>query len=1015
MALNIVMKKTTKRLSILSRSEIAELYEIPKFSIEQKEIYFTLDDIEKKEMESRRSLESRLHFILQLGYFKHSSLFFKFKFHQVSEDVNYIIKNYFPNTKISNDMVSQRTQLDNQSKILKLLKFKLFDKEEKEHIEEQASNTIKINANIRYIFEDLLDYLDQTRTSIPGYSTLQKIISKTLLEESERLQSIIAQHIPQHIDKSLKRLLKNDEQMYGVTILKKDAKGFNPTEVMREIDKKCASNKLYNFAKKVIPKLKISSRNVSYYASLVDYYTVDRLNELSYESVRIYLLCYVFYRFQKINDNLINSFVYYVNNYKKQAKDAAKEMVYKQKIEINSCIKDIGKIFHLFVDESIPESTPFGDIKPKAFAIVPKEQFSLLINHFRGKEMDEDKFTWEHYSVLSKRITRNIRPLARTIDFESEDPQDPLIKALDFLKEAFTKGTPLTKIKSEDFPTDFIPLPLKPYLYEKKKLNVPQYEFLVYDQLEQQLNSGKIFINNSVSFKSLKKDLGDEKRNGKLLKTINNPVLTTPIKFQLDTLKKELDPLILEVNQNIKSGENKSIKIKKNGTWTLPYKKQDNEVNNPFYEQFQQVSLISVLRFVNQHCNFIDSFSHIKPHYSKSKANEDEIFACIIANATSHGISKMGDISDISYTKLLGTSKNFIRLENLRKANDALANGISALPIFKHWNLMDNLLFSSLDGKKRLTKYKTMLSRHSSKYFGQHRGVVSYSMIANNACINTKIIGANEHESHHFFDVIYNNTSEVTPEWHCGDTHSINHVNFALLHLIGQNFVPHLKKVSQKAKNIYCFGNTNQFKDYLIIPEGQINEKLIEEEWENLQHIFASLLMKDTTQHIVIKKLSSYTRRNKTQKALWEFDKIFKSLHTAHFINDLLLRQGIRTSLNRGEGFHQLTGAIASVGGNKFRGTTELELQIWNECIRLIANSIIYYNALILSKLYETQEKLGNLEALEFIKKLSPIAWRHINLSGIYEFINSLLSINLDEMISNLDFSIKYKNAKGRS
>ncbi len=247
-------------------------------------------------------------------------------------------------------------------------------------------------------------------------------------------------------------------------------------------------------------------------------------------------------------------------------------------------------------------------------------------------------------------------------------------------------------------------------------------------------------IGSSVSFKSLKKDLGDEKRNGKLLKTLNNPVLITPIKTQVEAFKKELDPLILEVNQNIKSGKNKAIKIKKDRTWTLPYKKQDKVVNNPFYEQFSQVSLINVLRFVNKQCNFIDSFSHIKPHYSKSKANEDEILACIIANATSHGISKMGDISDISYTKLLGTSKNFIRLENLRKANDALANGISALPIFKHWNLMDNLLFSSLNGKKRLTKYKTMLSRYSSKYFGQHRGVVSYSMIANHACVNTKIM-----------------------------------------------------------------------------------------------------------------------------------------------------------------------------------------------------------------------------------------------------------------------------------
>lgn len=580
--------------------------------------------------------------------------------------------------------------------------------------------------------------------------------------------------------------------------------------------------------------------------------------------------------------------------------------------------------------------------------------------------------------------------MAKTINFESEDPHDPLIKALGFLREAFEKQKSITKIKSDDFPIDFIPFQLKPYLYtnessseesrqKEKRLNVHQYEFLVYDQIENHLSSGRIFINNSVSFKSLKKDLGDEKRNGKFLKTLNNPVLTLPIKAQLEALKKELNPLLLKVNERIKSGENKDIKIKKDGTWTLPYKKKDKDTNNPFYEQFPQVSLINMLRFVNQNCNFIDTFTHIKSQYSKNKANEDEILACIIAHATSHGISKMGEISDIGYKKLLGTSKSFIRLENLRKANDVLVNGISELPMFKHWNLMDDLLFSSLDGKKRITKHQNIIARHSSKYFGQHRGVVSHSMIVNNACVNTKVIGANEHESHHFFDMVYNDTSDINPEWHCGDSHSINHVNFALLHLIGENFVPHLKKISHKAKHIYCFGDPDQYKEYLIVPEGKINETLIEEEWGNLQHIFASLLMKDTKQSIVVKKLSSYTRRNKTQRALWEFDKIFKGIHTANFIDNPILRQGIRTALNRGEEFHQLTGAITYVGGNKFLGTTELELQIWNECIRLIANSIIYYNTLILSKIYEVQEKLGNSDVLEFLKGLSPIAWRHIN------------------------------------
>jgi len=1001
------VEKTKKRLSILLDSEINELYEIPKFSIEERAFYFSLDALEMQEIESLRSIESRLHFILQLGYFKCKCLFFQIKFQYVKEDINYIIREYFPKATTPKSMVTQKTQLENQSRILRLLNFKLFNQDTKKLLEIQAVTSVKVHANARYLFDNLLCFLKNNNISIPGYSTFQKIISKVLLEENERLQSIVAKHIPQHVDKALQRLLKNDEQMYGVTILKKDAKGFNYTEVIREIDKKCSSDKLYKFAEKVLPKLEISSQNIAYYASLVDYYSVDKLQALAYEKVRLYLLCYTFYRFQKINDNLVNSFIYHVNNYKKQAKEAAKEMVYKYKIEGNSCFKKVGQILDLFTDESIPDTMPFGEVRPKPFAIVTKEQFPLLNPQLTGNAIDEDKFKWEHYSVISKKIAINIRSLARAIDFESEDPDDPLIKALDFLKETFEKGKSLTKIKSADFPVDFIPIQVKPYLYAEKKLNIHQYEFLVYEQLEHHLSSGRIFINNSVNFKSLKKDLGDEKRNRKLIKTLNNPVLTIPIKTQLEALKEELNPLILNVNERIKSGENKDIKIKKDGTWTLPYKAKDNEINNPFYGQFPQVSLINMLRFVNQNCSFINTFTHIKSHYSKNKANEDEILACIIATATSHGISKMGEISDISYKKLLGTSKNFLRLENLRKANDILANGISELPMFKHWNLMDNLLFSSLDGKKRLTKHKNIIARYSSKYFGQHRGVVSYSMIVNNACVNTRVIGANEHESHHYFDMVYNDTSDINPEWHCGDSHSINHVNFALLHLIGQNFVPHLKKISQTAKHIYCFGNPKQYKDHLIVPEGTINEKLIEEEWGNLQHIFAALLMKDTKQSTIVKKLSSYTRRNKTQRALWEFDKIFKSLHTARFIDNPSLRQSIRTALNRGEGFHQLTGAITYVGGNKFRGTTELELQIWNECIRLIANSIIYYNTLLLSKIYEVQENLGNMEVLEFLKRLSPIAWRHINLSGRYEFISLFLGINLNEMIANLDFNSK--------
>ena len=945
-------------------------------------------------------------------------MFFNFTFEQVPEDVAYILHQYFPEAAFPKAKLTLKVKRHTQSSIINLLNYKLFGKVEKNNLQDQAHKSMRVNGDTRYIFDTLLSYLENHKVSLPGYSTLQDIVTQAFVKEESRLGSIIKKHVPQYVDQILRNMLEGDGNMYGVTIFKKDAKGFNYNEVKKEIEKKNSSEKLYRFAAKTIPKLKIDENNILYYASLLDYYTVDRLCELSFESVRLYLLCYVFYRFQKINDNLVNSFVYYISNYQKKAKIAGKEQVYEHKISTNNYLQKAGEILDLFIDNTIPDGTPFSNVKSKAFSIVTEDQFPLFNQCIKGNAFDENEFIWNYYPKISRLTSKNLRPLVRAIDFESQVIDDPIIKALNFLKTTFDNGKSLTQLDQKSFPTDFIPSHFRSYLYEvkqkesnsdeKKELNVYKYEFLIYTELQKHMGSGRIFVNNSFSFKSLKMDLFDEvkwQQKDKILKGLGNTVLNTPIKEQLATFQEIIDPLILRVNQRIVSGENKELKVKRNGNWTLPYSKHLSEINNPFYVQLPQTSLNNLLRFVNEKCQFINIFTHIKSRYAKSQADDDGILACIIANATNHGISKMSEISDINYNKLLGTSKNFLRLENLKKANDIIANATLELPMFKRWNLMDNLIFSSLDGKKRQTKRRNIITRYSPKYFGCHKGVVSYSMIANNVCLNTKIIGANEHESHYLFDMTNNNTTDIKPDWLCGDSHSINHVNFALLHLIDQNFAPHLKKINQKSKHIYCFGDPSQYEGYLLVPEGKFKTKLIEDEWNNLQHIFVSLLLKKTTQSIVVKKLSSYERTNKTQKALWEFDKIIRIFHILRFIDDPVLRQCIRIALNRGEGFHQLTGAIANVGGSKFRGTTELELQIWNECMRLVANSIIYYNTLILSKIYSVQERKGNAQALEFIERLSPIAWRHINLSGRYEFANSLDDINLDEMIANLEFN----------
>lgn len=99
---------------------------------------------------------------------------------------------------------------------------------------------------------------------------------------------------------------------------------------------------------------------------------------------------------------------------------------------------------------------------------------------------------------------------------------------------------------------------------------------------------------------------------------------------------------------------------------------------------------------------------------------------------------------------------------------------------------------------------------------------------------------------------------------------------------------------------------------------------------------------------------------------------------------------------------YQLRRAVASVNGNRFRGSSDQEIDIWNECARLLTNAIIYFNSLILSNLLTFYRATGDQENLELVKKVSPVAWVNVNLNGTYSFTFEKNMINMAEVLSPL-------------
>ncbi len=362
--------------------------------------------------------------------------------------------------------------------------------------------------------------------------------------------------------------------------------------------------------------------------------------------------------------------------------------------------------------------------------------------------------------------------------------------------------------------------------------------------------------------------------------------------------------------------------------------------------------------------------------------------ACILANATGLETKKMKDISDIKEKDLDNVNKNFQRSQTLSASSDVIMNHTAKLPIFNQYNLSNYGVHASVDGQKFTTRYNTIKPRYSKKYFGTMRGVVMYSLSANHMPLCLKVIGANEHESHFLLDIVESNTSDVEVTAVSGDMHSINRVNFALMNLFGYKFMPRFTQIVEMANNrLVCFNNVSSYEKYILKPSKQVDKVLIIKEWDNILRILVSLALKKTTQSQVVRKLSSF-KTNATLKALIPLDQIMMSDYLLDYIDSQEMRSVVQTSLCRGESYHQLSGTIAKVsGGKSLRGKNEIELDIAAESIRLIANAVIFYNATLLSYLYQLYLKAEPDKANK-ISRLSPVTWQHISFIGKYEFYN---------------------------
>ncbi|HCQ6537095.1 TPA: Tn3 family transposase, partial [Escherichia coli] len=564
-------------------------------------------------------------------------------------------------------------------------------------------------------------------------------------------------------------------------------------------------------------------------------------------------------------------------------------------------------------------------------------------------------------------------------------------------------------------PAATLPKRLRPYLLsfdadgEPTGLHADRYEFWLYRQVTKRFQSGELYLDDSLQHRHFSDELVSMEEHAQELAQMDIPFLRQPVETQLDALASELHKQWRAFNRELKQGKLTHLEYDKDTqklTWRKPKGENQKAREQTFYDQLPYCDVADVFRFVNNQCQFLSALTPLQPRYAKKVADTDSLIAVIIAQAMNHGNLVMARTSDIPYHVLESAYQQYLRQASLHEANDGISNAIAALPIFPYYSFDLDVLYGAVDGQKFSVERPTVKARYSRKYFGRGKGVVAYTLLCNHIPLNGYLIGAHDYEAHHVFDIWYRNTSDIVPEVITGDMHSINKANFAILHWFGRRFEPRYTDLNAQLQALYCVGDPARYEKCLIQPVGQIDRQLIVSEKANIDRIIATLGLKEMTQGTLIRKLCTYTAPNPTRRAIFEFDKLVRSIYTLRYLRDPQLERNVHRSQNRIESYHQLRSSIAQVGGKKeLTGRTDIEIEICNQCARLIANAVIYYNSAILSRLLTKCEATGNAKALAALTQISPAAWRHILLNGHYTFQSDGKVIDLDALVAGVELA----------
>ncbi|PEW84274.1 DDE transposase [Bacillus cereus] len=948
--------------------------------------YYTFSRRDLEIINKRRKEENRLGFAVQLAILRYPGWPYT-HIKSIPDSVIHYISKQIGSTPSSLSLYPQRenTLWDHLKEIRNEYDYVTFTLKEYRMTFKHLHQLALENGDAIHLLHECIDFLRKNKIIMPAITTLERMVWEARAMAEKKLFNTVSQSLSNTQKEKLEEIIHPSESNKTILGWLKEPPGHPSPETFL----------------KLIERLEYI-RGMELETVQISHLHRNRLLQLSRLGSR-----YEPYAFRDFQENKRYSILtIYLLHLTQELTDKAFEIHDRQILSLLSkgrkAQEEIQKQNGKKLNEKVIHFTNIGQalIKVKEEKLDVFEVLESVIewNSFVSSVVEAQELArpvdYDYLDLLQKRFytLRKYTPtLLRVLEFHSTKANEPLLQAVEIIRRMNESGK--RKVPDES-PVDFISKRWKKHLYgDDGTINRHYYEMAVLTELREHVRAGDVSIVGSRQYRDFEEYLFSEdtwnqtKENTRLSVSLSYEDYLTE---RTSSLNERLKWLSANFNKldgvSLEKGKLSISRLEKDAP------EEAKKFSASLYQMLPRIKLTDLLMDVAYITGFHEQFTHASNNRKPDKEETIIIMATLLGMGMNIGLSKMAEATPgLTYKQLANVSQWRMYEDAMNKAQAVLVNFHHKLQLSSYWG---DGTTSSSDGM-RMQLGVSSLHADANPHYGTGKGATIYRFTSDQfSSYYTKIIHTNSRDAIHVLDGLLHHETDLNIEEHYTDTAGYTDQIFGLTHLLGFKFAPRIRDLSDS--KLFTIDKASEYPKLEAILRGQINTKVIEENYEDVLRLAHSIREGTVSASLIMGKLGSYSRQNSLATALREMGRIEKTIFILNYISDESLRRKIQRGLNKGEAMNGLARAIFFGKQGELRERTIQHQLQRASALNIIINAISIWNTLHLTKAVEYQKQSDSFNE-ELLHHMSPLGWEHINLLGEYHF-NSEKMVSLDSL-----------------